>query len=741
MVRRYLHKMIPLFAVLCLIVIGAKAAGEEPPFSAEVSVPGMGSVMIPLQQTNDGDYLFLPSFASLDNLVFRFPKDYAVLTGKKGALEIENGVPFSLRPLLEGDEKRCTLNIAIGEVQVSFTLMHSSAVRTAFLASGNEKQDRAYVEADKERKAKGVSFALLRPDGSAIWAGALKNIKGRGNSTWHYPKKPYQIKLSEQADLLETGDVKEKEATWILLANYVDESLLRNQITFDLAADFKLPFIPHCASVDLFYDGEYRGVYLLCEKTEISKGRVSIRDMEKAIEEANPGIKDYAELTAAEGSMDSGLIYRYYPDLKAPKDIRGGYLLELDYGPRAREEASWFCTENQQYVTVKSPEYVPEEGMLYIASLYQQFERAVFAGGTDPKTGKDYRSLCDLNSLAKCFLLMELAKDNDAFFSSTYFYKPEDKDKLYAGPVWDFDTGYGIADLPEDISVCCRTFLGSALLRIPSFREALCSVWRELEPLVRNVLLGAETGFAGNRLRNLTFYEKEIAAAKQMDRILWGQDDPEHLRVDIQTFLNHRADWLDKQLDAWYSGEVPEHLFLDVNENQWFYDAVEYTVEHGLFTGTSAIQFEPLRSIDRAMAISVIHRMLGAPESEKNCGYADVDPASWYASAVNWATEAGITGGIGKNRFAPGNSVSREQLITMLYRAVDYSGKAEKRKADLSSFSDVGQISAWALEAMAWAVDTGILQGNAGQLDPQGTTTRAQAAAIISRAYHSFFEP
>ena len=742
MVRRVLRVLLFL-TILCFVGTAGKAGkavSEGSPLSAEVNVPDAGVVVIPLQHTESGEYLFLPSCVSLDALVLRFSAGSAILSGEKGSITVESGVPFSVLSIIDTDQSCFALNMKAGNERISFTLMHSSTLNTAFLTSGDEKQGRSYVEADKERKAKGASFALLRPDGTAIWSGSLKSIKGRGNSTWHYPKKPYQIKLSEKADLLETGDQSEKESTWILLANYIDESLLRNLISFDLAAEFQLPYTPHCASVDLYYDGEYRGVYLLCEKTEISKGRVSIRDLEGEIEKVNPEIKDYDGLTPAEGTLEGGLVYRYYPEIYAPEDLRGGYLLELDYGPRAMEETSWFCTESGQYVTVKSPEYTPEAGMRYIASLYQSFERAVFAGGIDPVSGKDYRELCDLDSLARCFLLMELAKDNDAFLSSTYFYKPEGEEMLFAGPVWDFDTGYGVAELPDDISVTARTVLGNRLLQIPSFRKALLNCWKELKPLVYDLLLSTDMRSEGYRLKNLIRYDNEIAASRQMDRALWGRTDHDRSIETLQAFLIHRAAWLEKQLKAWYAGEVPNRLFQDVDESQWFYESVEYVVEHGLFTGSSETQFEPFKSINRAMAVVVLHRLAGEPKAERHSSFQDVDPAAWYAAAVDWAMENEITAGTGKNRFAPGQTVTREQLITLLYRVIRNTGRGSEDRTELSAFSDADKVSPWAVEAMSWAVRSGILNGINGRLAPQGDVTRAQAAAIFTRAYQTFFD-
>jgi hypothetical protein len=740
MIRRCFRVLGLCLAVLALLTAAVLAAGEEPPFAAVIDVPGLGEVEIPVQQTERGDCLFLPSAARPEAFVLRFSGETALLSGEKGSLTVESGVPFSLLPLLAGEGEGCPLTFENGETRLSFTLLRSGSLGSAWLTSSDREQGRSYVEEDKERKVKGVSFALLRADGTPVWAGELKNIKGRGNSTWSYPKKPYQIKLSEKADLLETGEAAEKETTWVLLADYADESLLRNRLTFDLAADFGLPYTPHSRSVDLYYDGEYRGVYELCEKTEISKGRVAIRDLEGEIEDVNPEIGDFALLPGAEGTLP-GVVYHYTPDLAAPEDLRGGYLLELDYPNRSMEEAAWFSTEGGQYITVKSPEYLPEEAMIYIADLFQRFERAVMAGGTDPVTGADYRDLCDPDSLARCFLILELSMDNDAFLSSTYFYKPPEEEKLYAGPLWDFDTGYGVSLLPADTAVTLSSRFGRSLLRIPSFREALLDCWQELEPRVKDILLSADPAAAGLRLRSLAGYDGEIAASRRMDRALWGRPASETAAEDLHSFLLRRTVWLDERLEAWAGGDVPYWTFEDVTPERWFFSAVEFAAERGLITVGTSLRYQPYQAMNRAMSVTLLHRLMGAPTPEKRAPFRDVPPDVWYASAVAWAAETGVTRGVNAALFAPNAKVTREAFITMLYRCLLTAGVPLEEGADLSAFSDGEEVHPWAREAVAWAVGSGVLQGIGGKLEPGGETNRAQAAAVAERVCRTILDP
>ena len=519
---------------------------------------------------------------------------------------------------------------------------------------------------------------------------------------------------------------------------------MHNRLSFDLAAELGLAYSPHGASVDLYFDGEYRGVYLLCEKTEIADGRVDVYDLEADVELVNPDVKDFDALPPAMGETENGVVYQYVDGLNTPGNYRGGYLLEMDYGPRATTERSWFRTGGGQYIVCKSPEYLPEEPMRYIAELYDSFERAVIAGGTDPVTGADYRDLVDLDSLARCFLLMELAEDNDAFLSSSFFYKPEGEEKLYAGPVWDFDTGYGSSALPEDSTAAGGSALGWHLLRIESFRAALQSAWEELEPTLRGVVLSEDPAAAGLAVRSLASYGQELESSLRMDAALW----PGHTATDAQAaaeelaaHLAHRMDWFAANLADWCAGILPERNFADVAFDSWYYEAVHYVVGEGLFTGYSDLLFAPDDVMTRAMAVTVLHRMAGAPEASETCGFTDVVPGSWYAAAVDWAAERGIVYGVGHGRFDRVSAVTREQFVTILWRYASSVGLASPSDASLDGFADGAAVSDWAREAVAWAVDNALLYGSDGRLEPALGVKRAQAAAILMRFHQLLAAP
>ena len=181
-----------------------------------------------------------------------------------------------------------------------------------------------------------------------LYEGKLSHIRGRGNSTWTYSvKKPYQIKLDKASDLMECG---EPAKTWVLLGNYFDKTLLRNRIGLNLAAEMGMEYACHVRPVDLYYDGVYRGSYLLSEKIEIKTNRVEIRDLEDAFEKTNAETADLDSLPRVQGKAANGYLCQYIKGLNTPEDITGGYLLEIDFPERLPEEASWFVSGLKQSI-------------------------------------------------------------------------------------------------------------------------------------------------------------------------------------------------------------------------------------------------------------------------------------------------------------------------------------------------------------------------------------------------------
>ncbi len=228
---------------------------------------------------------------------------------------------------------------------------------------------------------------------------SLKNItgkvRGRGNTTWGAPKKPYKLKFDDSIDLFGNG----KARTWTLIANYTDLSLIRNYLAYSVASLFDTQKITTSTQfVDLYVNGEYLGVYLLCEQNEVNPSRVDITET---------------------GEVDTG------------------YLIELD----GREEGEGFYV-NEEFYAIKSPD---TDGRLFTEE-HREFIKSYLEQCLDAVSGDDYEkieSLMDTRSFAQAYVVFELFNHVDVGYASFYMYK-DAGGKLQCGPVWDFDRSLGI---------------------------------------------------------------------------------------------------------------------------------------------------------------------------------------------------------------------------------------------------------------------------------------------------------
>ena len=177
--------------------------------------------------------------------------------------------------------------------------------------------------------------------------------------------------------------------------------------------------------------------------------------------------------------------------------------------------------------------------------------------------------------------------------------------------------------------------------------------------------------------------------------------------------------------------------FRDVTESDWFYDDVRFANQNGLFNGVEKDLFAPEKSMTRGMLVTVLWRLDGETAPKTATTFTDVDANAYYADAVAWAAESGIVNGIGGNKFDPEGNVTREQIAAILFRYAAFKGVDTAARADLTAFPDAEKTSAYARDALSWAVAAelvkGTKEGSTIYLDPQGSATRAQVAAILSR--------
>ena len=188
---------------------------------------------------------------------------------------------------------------------------------------------------------------------------------------------------------------------------------------------------------------------------------------------------------------------------------------------------------------------------------------------------------------------------------------------------------------------------------------------------------------------------------------------------------------------GWRVDENPNtgaNPFTDVSEKDWFYGDVMFVYENGLMLGTSKTLFSPHGTATRGMMATILWRMEGSPVPKGKNSFTDVEAGKWYADAITWTAENSIFAGYGKDKFGPDDPITREQLAAIFYRYADYKGYDLTVKGNLDKFKDADKITDYAKTAMQWAVGCSLVKGKSGNLlDPQGTATRAEIAAMLHR--------
>lgn len=223
---------------------------------------------------------------------------------------------------------------------------------------------------------------------------------------------------------------------------------------------------------------------------------------------------------------------------------------------------------------------------------------------------------------------------------------------------------------------------------------------------------------------------EEVIPATGHDYHISEKVDATHTVDGYQVFTC--ANCMDSYRETLPAEGCPASAFTDVDLTRWYHQGIDCVLSHNLFAGIGGNRFAPDQKMTRAMLVTVLYRMAGEPSVEEyELPFTDVT-GGWYADAIRWAAANNIVSGIGNGRFDPDGILSREQFAAILYRYAGGSIPAPEGAKALNSFSDSASISAWAQDAMQWAVGNAILQGTGNQrLDPLGDTTRAQAATLL----------
>lgn len=413
--------------LLCCTVLFASAAGGITEFGVTADI---GEAQVQINWWNEGKnyYLFLPSDADTANLKVSYTaSDTVTING----VAVPDGSSVALTAASD-------YTLSCGGNSYKLTVLQSANVPSMHITTESGSMDA--VHADKSHKE--PADLLLLSEGEVVLEKELEYIKGRGNSTWGYNKKPYNIKFDKKTDLFEMGKAKK----WSLLANYLDDSHMRNHIALNLAENVGIPYTSKYVFIDLYVNNEYYGNYLLCESVEVGETRVDINDLEGDTEDENTEDLDAYTLGGAQVSDYKKLVagtQKWVNIPNNPANISGGYLLEYELPNRYVDEVSGFVTNRNQTIVVKSPEYASESQVKYISALYQEFEDAVYSETGYNSLGKHYTEYIDVASFVKMYVFQEYVRNLDAGLTSFYIHKDMDSDLFVASPVWDFDYALG----------------------------------------------------------------------------------------------------------------------------------------------------------------------------------------------------------------------------------------------------------------------------------------------------------
>ena len=392
-----------------------------------------------LWQSEDGTgYFFLPGYARNRGLVLEKADGGSIQIGSRHVKEGD-----VLLDVAEEETYQITYLDRRGETVFSMPLVFLYSADLPVLSLTTKSGEMTAIEEEKGYEESGT-VQLLDLNGGELYEGTAESIQGRGNSTWGLAKKPFQFKLSKKADLLGFGEAK----TWNLIANGYDETRLRNRIAMELAREIGMSYVPESQMIDLYINHVYYGNYYLSEKVEVDRERVAIRDMEETLSAAY-GVSELGKLKSIENPEGTR---KWTGAVCEEEDLSGGYLLERELPARYAGELSGFVTSQGDYYVLQSPRYASKEQVDYIADLMQEFQDAVSTeDGIHPQTGKHYSDYIDMESFVRKYLVEEISKNYDGGVTSSFFYKPQDtvSDKIFAGPVWDFDVAFGNCNLDE----------------------------------------------------------------------------------------------------------------------------------------------------------------------------------------------------------------------------------------------------------------------------------------------------
>lgn len=428
--------------------------------------------------------------------------------------------------------------------QLKLQLLFGSEIASAFVDT--ESGNLQYLLKSKENREKG-SLCFVGADGEIQYAGGLSKVKVRGNATRLQPKSPFRIGLDREASLEGLGS----SSDYVLLADYGDISLLRNRTAMELASRTTEQYESEGRHIDLYVNGEYMGIYLLCGGISLGDNRLEIADMEQEMELVNSrGIDTFEAFAEIQGddTLEKG-----YEIPVNPQDISGGYLLELEYhGRYETEETTGFRTDRDWSLVIKEPNYASREQVEYIREMFQHVENAMYAPDwIDPDSGLALEELVDMESLVHKYLMDEICYNTDPW-TSQFLYKERGEDKFYFGPAWDYDMAFGHYDegfSPSDYYANWHIWYGEVYDN-PEFQRILKKEYEEDFLPVLTELTDTKLQEWKALLKDsarMNFIRWDIEEIYDRNSVIYTGDSFEECVDSLENFIEERTEFLSSE--------------------------------------------------------------------------------------------------------------------------------------------------------------------------------------------------
>lgn len=491
---------------------------------AEASSEGDAAIQkVKLFVTGKNAYFFLPSYCKADSIALYYDEhQYALAVEERiipsgTMISVDSAAAYAMTLTKEDGTK----------AEYELSVMQSENLPSIFITTANHSMD--YINDMKGNYEPG-HLVCVNDSGGTDCDAALEKVKLHGFTSLSVPKKTYQVDFSKEQDLLGMGSALH----WIFQANAYDKSYMRNKLAYEMFRGMTSGYAVESVFADVYFNGEYAGNYLICEKVEAGVNRIDLADNAAAYT---------ADSTKGQVLEEEDI--RYYDTQDA--DTSGGYLIETQNVlvpsdlQRMSEEDSYFVSYSGRY-EIRWPKEISKTQISYIQDYMKQVETQIAGCVTE----EDYRQLAeviDMDSFAVMYLIDLIANDVDANAYSTFYYKlPEHQGgKLYAGPVWDYDRGFGNEE--RNVMVNVNGYWNGpceALYRNPFFRNRVRDLYHERFVPLTETILRAFLEETPDRL-SLSVRMDSVRWQNNLDRLNYSYDCFDDEVAFLSYYFDERA--------------------------------------------------------------------------------------------------------------------------------------------------------------------------------------------------------